>query len=126
MCSVALVCVCVVYRLETVYEIAGDFRPTTSGSTKRAKMKIWTEDGVCVCMCVCVHARVCVCVCVCVCVFVCVCVCVCVWCVCVCVCVWCVCVCVCVCACVHVCMSLVAMATPQLWLGYILAFITCP
>ena len=38
-------CVC---RLETVYEIAGDFRPTTSGSTKRGKIKLWTEDGMCV------------------------------------------------------------------------------
>ena len=37
-------CVC---RLETVYEIAGDFRPTTSGSTKRGKIKLWTEDGMC-------------------------------------------------------------------------------
>ena len=35
-------------RLETVYEIAGDFRPTTSGSTKRGKIKLWTEDGMCV------------------------------------------------------------------------------
>ena len=41
------VCVCVC-RLETVYEIAGDFRPTTSGSTKRGKIKLWTEDGMCV------------------------------------------------------------------------------
>ena len=48
-CSDALVCVCVcVCRLETVYEIAGDFRPTTSGSTKRGKIKLWTEDGMCV------------------------------------------------------------------------------
>ena len=43
-CSDALVCVCVC-RLETVYEIAGDFRPTTSRSTKRGKIKLWTEDG---------------------------------------------------------------------------------
>ena len=35
-------------RLETVYEIAGDFRPTTSGSTKRGKINLWTEDGMCV------------------------------------------------------------------------------
>ena len=40
--------VCSVCRLEIVYEIAGDFRPTTSGSTKRGKTKLWTEDGLCV------------------------------------------------------------------------------